>query len=71
MIQSTVYGFLDEITVYGFLNKISIQAGLMWKTAAAKHGASESTISRAIKREASRCPMCGQVVKESKHVADD
>ena len=48
-----------------------IDLGMTAYAAAKKHGVQQSSISRALKREASRCPTCGQVVKESKHVADD
>jgi len=48
-----------------------VLAGMTRAEAARKHGIHRSIITRAIKREASRCPTCGQVVKEDKHVADD
>ena len=48
-----------------------MREGLTAAAAAKKHGVQQSSISRALKREASRCPTCGQVVKENKHVAED
>ena len=48
-----------------------IRHGVPWRKAAAFHRVTMSGISKALKREASRCPTCGQVVKENKHVAED
>lgn len=48
-----------------------VRAGMPQAAAARKHKIHRSSICRALQREASRCPTCGQVVKESRHVADD